>query len=298
MSGIARDVNSVELYNEACMARITGVLDPRLQDFVVAYTPPAAGSFTPAVLTQNQINEYTIWLTAMGVERQWAITATCDQPVTLSAEIRLYADVIRDAIVRTLETQLAALDKLQNFLALMLRYPMLPRLAVDTNHCPECYYEATVAFDTWEDTREKMACFHFTLRHELFPAAHDASLRCGETHEEHDEMARFGTSESVVPRLSETRSNPMKLGFLTQLEDLKQSDEINKQKTLGKDVAHRLLTYAHALAELEAPRYVSSYPIACLLRLYGSLNRSRMRADALKRGDDGVNSRLRRTCVP
>lgn len=290
-------MNSVGLYNKACTARITGALDPRLQDFYVKYNPPVTASFTPAMPTQKQIDEYTIWLTVMGVERQWAIIKARDQPVTLSAANRLYADVIRDAIVYTSETQLITLDKLQNFFALMLRYPMLPRLAADTNHCPECYYEASVSFDTWEDTREKMACFHFTLRHEFFPSTNNASL-CDEKHGEHDEMVRFDTSESVVPCFAETRPKPGALGFLTQLEDLKRRDEITKQKTLGKDVVHKLQTYAYALAELEVPRYVSPYPIMCLLRLYGSLNRSRARVAALdRRGDLGCDDdTIRRAC--
>lgn len=290
-------MNSVELYDKACTARITGALDRILRDFAVAYNPPVTASSTPAAPTQHEIDEYTVWLTVMGVERQWAIVAARNQPVTLAAAISLYADVIRDGMLCAPETQRDELNKLQNFFALMLRYPVLPRLAVDTNRCPECYYESTVSFDTWEDTREQMACFHFTLRHENFPPANCTASR-GEPHREYDEVARFGTSESVGPCSTETRSNPSKLGFLTQLEALKRRDEINKQKTLGKDVAHRLQTYAYALAELEAPRYLSPYPIMCLLRLYGSLNRSRTRAAALKQssvgGADG--DAIRRAC--
>ncbi|KAK2857235.1 hypothetical protein Q5P01_005970 [Channa striata] len=41
-----------------------------------------------------------------------------------------------------------------------------PQLAMDTKACPECYFEVEITFNTWEEVRRKMPCYHFTLRHE------------------------------------------------------------------------------------------------------------------------------------
>lgn len=272
------------LYNMACTARITGVFNATLRDFVVAYAPPVTASVTPAMPSQRELNEYTIWLTALGIEQQPMFIAAHEQPLTLSAAICVYTELIRDTIVCTPKARLDALNKLQNFIALMLRYPILPKLAVDTIRCPECYYEADVSFDTWTDTFEKMSCFHFTLRHEFFPSSTtNNTMNYSREDVDYNEMARFGTSESVIPRVNEQPNIIQEtVGFLTQLEDLKRMDEISKQKTLSKDVAHRLQMFTHTLTELEAPRYLSPYPIICLLRLYGSRNRSQMRVDVLK----------------
>lgn len=96
-------------------------------------------------------------------------------------------------------------------------------------------------------------------------------------------MVRIGPCGSVF--MTDTTKDDHSAGvrvepirFLEQLESLKRRDEITKQKTLGKEIFHQLKAFSHTLEELEAPRYLSAYPLLCLYQFYGSLNRSRERA--------------------
>lgn len=50
---------------------------------------------------------------------------------------------------------------------------------------------------------------------------------------------------------------------------------------MGKEIFHQLCLHTRTLRELETPRYLSAFPIASLYRFYGSLNRSRQRAQLL-----------------
>ena len=268
-----------------------GEIDPQLQSFVDACEEPRHSASTPEEPCDKRVNEYTVWLTVRGIEKQDAIVQNPNQPLTLSEVVGAYAKLSREMITSSHEESLNALNLLQDFVALMLRYPVVPKLAMDTKECPECFFEAEITADTWKDVRRKMSCYHFTLRHEQFmctqkdtgPAAEDTgALRIDDT----GDMVRAGPCGSVFMTDEAEDSGeageclkPMR--FLEQLESLKRCDEITKQKTLGKEIFHELKSHCHTLEELEAPRYLSTYPLRCLYQFYGSLNRSRARARVL-----------------
>ncbi|KAK2811896.1 hypothetical protein Q5P01_000118 [Channa striata] len=235
------------------------------------------------------VNEYTLWLAVRGIERCEAIAGSPNQPLTLSEALEVYANLSREFVTRSREESLAALDSLQDFFALMLRYPVIPRLAADTKECPECYFETDITFDTWEETRRTLSCCHFTLRHESFAfgwgsTAGGEEKDLGLRADEGDEVVRAdpcGNVFSATERIGDRDGGPAAAKFLEQLEWLKRRDEIAKQNALGKEISHQLASYSHTLEELEAPRYLSSHGPRWLYRMYGSLNRSRERARTL-----------------
>lgn len=281
----------IDLYDLACRARLLGEIDSQLEQFLDSFEEPKRSSLTPEEPCDKQVNEYTVWLTCRGVEKGETIVGTPNQPLTLSEAVSVYAKLGRDVMTCSHEESLNTLDSLQDFLSLLLRYPMVPQLAMDTKECPECLFETDITVDTWEEVRRKIMCYHFTLRHEQFmfgqkditvEAADSCQLRIDDS----DEMVRAGPCGSVFlpdatndDRCAGESVKPIK--FLEQLESLKRRDEITKQKTLGKDIFHQLQSHSHTLEELEAPRYLSSYPLRCLYQFYGSLNRSRERAQFL-----------------
>lgn len=281
----------MDLYDLACRARLLGEVDSRLRGFVNSLEEPKRSSSTPEEPCDKQVNEYTVWLTVRGVENGETIVGNPNQPLTLSEAIGVYAKLSRDFITCSHEESLNTLDSLQDFLSLMLRYPMVPQLAMDTKECPECYFEAEIMLDTWEEVRRKISCYHFTLRHEQFmfgqkdtPA--DTEGSCDLSIDDNGEMVRAGpcgsvflTDETNDDRGAGESLKPIK--FLEQLDSLKRRDDITKQKTLGKEIFHQLKSHSHTLEELEAPRYLSTYPLRCLYQYYGSLNRSRERAQFL-----------------
>lgn len=262
-------------------------MDWQLRDFARAFEGPKFSAVTPSEPSEKQVNEYTVWLAVRGVDRGEVIVSIPGQPLTLSEAIQVYTKLIRDFITCSHEESSNALDSLQDFFSLMLRYPVLPQLAIDTKECPECYFEAEITFDTWEEVRQKISCYHFTLRHEQLPLKHRDQSESNElsVDDESVEMVRLGpcgavfASEPKHSDASREKTKPSK--FLEQLESLKRRDEIIKQKTLGKEIFHQLKSHSRTLDELEAPRYLSAYPLGCLYRLYGSLNRSRDRARLL-----------------
>ncbi|KAJ8009909.1 hypothetical protein DPEC_G00069060 [Dallia pectoralis] len=101
-----------------------------------------------------------------------------------------------------------------DFVSLMLRYPMVPQLAVDTKECPECYFE------------------------------------------NRDHCRHVGGSQED--------------NFLLPLHDQARAVHVRTERWSGR----------HG-EELEAPRYLSAYPLRCLYQYYGSLNRSLERAQRL-----------------
>lgn len=161
-------VRIIEMYDLACRARLLGETDPRLQRFVDAFVEPKRSGSTPEEPRNKQVNEYTVWLTVRGVDKGESIIRTPSQLLTLSEAVVVYTKLSRDIITCSHEESLNTLDSLQDFFSLMLRYPMVPQLAMDTKECPECYFEAEIAVDTWEEVRRKITCYHFTLRHEQF----------------------------------------------------------------------------------------------------------------------------------
>jgi len=168
---------------------------------------------------------------------------------------------------------------------------MMPKLAMDTRECPECYFETEITLDTWEEVKSKIFCYHFTLRHENFP------LGQTHTHDNEDDPSHFNIDDNCEMSTArpcghvfitdttndncDERESLKPIKFLHQLESLKRRDEIIKQKTLGREMFHRVKSYNHTLEELEAPRYLSSYPLSLLYQFYGSLNMSRRRAQFL-----------------
>lgn len=281
----------IHLYDLACRARLMGEVDSQLWTFVDSFKEPKRYSSTPTQPCKKQINEYTVWLTVRGIEHGDNIVRNPNQPLTLSEAVCLYTKLCRDFITCSQEECMNTLDALQDFFSLMLRYPMVPQLAMDTKECPECYFEVEITLDTWEEVRRKISCHHFTLRHELFTfnqkdtpttMEHSCDLHIDDT----CEMVRAGPCGSVF--ITDTTKenggageNLKPLKFLEQLESLKIRDEITKQKTLGKEIFYQLKAHSHTLEELEAPRYLSTYPLCCLYQFYGSLNRSRERAQFL-----------------
>lgn len=158
---------------------------------------------------------------------------------------------------------------------------------MDTQECPECYFEAKITLDTWEEVKRTLTCHHFTLTHEKFTLGYNHAIRERAVNiDDNCEMVRIRPCDSVF--LSESEGNhhsapeslkPRK--FLEHLDSLKRRDEIHKQKTLGREMFHRLQSHSCTLEELEAPRYISSYPLHKLYQFYGSLNRSHERARCL-----------------
>ena len=281
----------IHLYDLACKARLTGEVDSQLRNFVDSFKGPKRYCSTPAQPCKKQVNEYTVWLTVRGVEHGDDIARNPNQPVTLSEAVCLYTQLYRDFITCSREECTNTLDALQDFFSLMLRYPMIPQLAMDTKECPECYFEVEITVDTWEEVRRQISCYHFTLRHNLFTAdRRDAPTtaveRSCEGHTDDTcEMVRAGPCGSVFMMTDTAKENggaseqkPKPLKFLEQLETLKIRDEITKQKTLGKEIFYQLKAHSRTMEELEAPRHLSTYPLCCLYQFYGSLNRSRERA--------------------
>lgn len=318
----ADQTSVIDLYDLACKARLSGVIDPRLREFVDTLAQePKRLSLSPEEPCNKQVNEYTVLLTVRGVENCASIVKRPNQPLTLSEAIGVYTKLSRDFVTCSHKESLIALDSLQDFFALMLRYPIVPQLAMDTKECPECYFETEITVDTWEEVRRKISCYHFTLRHEQFVFGEKgvgadktrALLRIDNDDDNNNndcEMVRVGPCGSVFSMDDMTKDDnggcggggagdslkPIK--FLEQLESLKRRDEITKQKTLGKDILHQLKSHIRTLEELEAPRYLSDYPLRCLYQFYGSLNRSRERAQFLSRqypesDGDGRQARLK-----
>lgn len=281
-------MSTADLYDLACLGRVSGVVDQQLCEFSNSFMAPRLSSMSPQEPSESQVNDYIVWLTVRGIEKGFVIASIPNQPLTLADAIGMYTVLLRDFITYSHEETVNVLDSLQDFFALMLRYPVLPQLAIDTKECPECYFESDITLDTWQDVKRAICCYHFTLRHEHVSIKHN--LRNLEVddgrlfgfEDESGGMVRLGPHDSVFA--SETESDavshakPKPVRFLEQLESLKRRDEIIKQKTLGKEIYHQLKTHTHTLDELEAPRYLSSYPLVCLYRYYGSLNRSRERA--------------------
>ena len=158
----------ISLYNLACRARLGDIIDPLLWGFVESFQGPKLSSLSPERPSEKQGNEYTVWLTIRGVDQAENIAKTPGQPLTLSEAVGVYAKLNRDFITSSHNELLNTLDSMQDFLSLMLRYPMMPRVALDTKECPECYFEAEITIDTWEEKRRNISCCHFTLRHEQF----------------------------------------------------------------------------------------------------------------------------------
>lgn len=282
-------MKAIELYTLACRARLRGQVDPELQDFVDSFEEPKLRCRTPEEPCNRQVNEYTVWLTVRGVENAETIVGNPSQPLTLSEAVGLFANLSRDFNTRSHQESLNTLDSLQDFISLMLRYPIVPRLAMDTKECPECYFEAEITMDTWDEVRREISCYHFTLRNEQFAFARKEGPAYGEDSSGVDangEMVRLGPCGSVFlteASQGDSGSGPKPTKFLEQLESLKIRDEITKQKTLGKEIVHQLRSHSRTLEELESPRYLSSYPLSCLYQFYGSLNRSQDRAQFLSR---------------
>lgn len=268
----------------ACLGRITGMIDPSLTSFAARYVDPKYDALSPEQPSDERLGEYTLWLTIQALDRFDRVIANHSQPITLSAALDVYRTLLRDFVTCSAEETGAALDTLQGFVVAMLRYPFMPELSVDTKECPECYFETEITMDSWEQTRQQMSCCHFTLRHEDTPLAGDetqADNAFFHTHG-HVRMGRLGPSGTVFSDQAAAASdedrgvNPIK--FVEQIAMLKRRDEIMKQKTIGKEIFHQLCLHTRTLREIETPRYLSAYPISTLYRLYGSLNRSRARA--------------------
>ncbi|TKS65619.1 Flap endonuclease 1 [Collichthys lucidus] len=280
-------------------ARVLGVVDPQLRNFVDTFEEPKRSSTTPREPCNQQVNEFTVWLTVRGVENEETIAGRLNQPLTFSEAAAAYMELSRDFITCSHQESLNTLDGLRDFFSLMLRYPVVPQLAMDTKECPECYFEAEITVDTWKEVRRKISCYHFTLKHEQSlafgqtSALADSQDACNFHADDRNdgEMVRAGPCGDVF--LSDTTKDdhgesvkPIK--FLEQLDSLKRRDEITKQKTLGKEIHHQLKSHSRTLQELEAPRYLSVYPLRCLYQYYGSLNRSRERARLLSERYPGL----------
>lgn len=162
-------MNVIDLYDLACRARLSGETDSRLRNFADSFQEPKRSASTPEEPCNKHVNEYTVWLAIRGVENGEAIVRNPNQPLTLSEAVAVYAKLSREFITCSQEESLNTLDSIQDFLSLMLRYPMVPQLAMDTKECPECYFEADITIDTWEEVKRKISCYHFTIRHEQFP---------------------------------------------------------------------------------------------------------------------------------
>lgn len=272
---------TLELYDIACKGRITGTIDPRLTDFTSWYADPKSAAIDPGQPSDEQVAEYTLWLTIQALEKFDTIVSNPGQPITLSAAVAVYRRILRDFVTCSTEEIVSALDTLQGFIIAMLRYPFMPELSIDTKECPECYFEVEITMDSWDQVRRQMSCCHFTLRHEQMPLVRDEA-RADEIYhiDGNVEMTRMGPSGTMFSNQdtsSDDRAvNPVK--FVEQIAMLKRRDEIIKQKTIGKEILHQLCLHTRTLRELETPRYMSAYPISALYRLYGSLNRSRTRA--------------------
>lgn len=279
-----------ELYDRACVARVLGEADTTLLQFARNFAEPRVAALTPADPGKDRVNEFTLWLTVRGIEEGENIARRPGQPLTFSEALEVYAKLSREFGTLSAEEALAELDSLRDFFAFVLRYPVIPRLVVDTKECPECYFETDITMDTWEETRRMWSCCHFTLRHEGAEPSVDsdvtvaASLDIGDC-EGTGEVARAGPCGGAFPgmeRLTEGLGGGARsVRFLEQLESIKRRDEMNKQIAIGKEVAHHLRLYSRTLEELEAPRYLGPHPVRWLHRFYGSLNRSRDRARLL-----------------
>ena len=140
----------------------------------------------------------------------------------------------REFVTSSREDVLNVLENLQNFFALMLRYPIVPKLAMDSKICPECMFESEITLDTWEDVKKTIACFHFTLRHEAFQ--HTAEISDDQTYQfkTGHEMVRAEPSE-IARAVDDERDKCSLLTskFMDQLRLLKIRDEIVKQKMLS-----------------------------------------------------------------
>ncbi|KAK7878299.1 hypothetical protein WMY93_031118 [Mugilogobius chulae] len=280
-----------ELYDSVCRARVFGEIDTSLRTFASSFREPKTACDTPSDPKNEALNLYTVWLSIRGVLYSEHLIAQPRQPLTLSQAADIVGKVNRGFAIGSVEECLSLLDALQDFCSLMLRYPVVPRLAVDTKECPECLFEADVTADTWREVRRDIACHHFTLRHEFFKS-HD--IKVNQEKEECDVFRIDGAAEmeraercahllsSDAYECTTSAATDLRAAkFLEQLEQLKMRDEMVKQKTLGKEILYQLKKFAHTLRELEAPRYLSSYPLQFLYRHYGSLNRSRERAKLL-----------------
>lgn len=283
-----RDSNArpttLELYDIACQGRITGTIDPRLTEFASSYPEPKSAALTPEQPSDEQVGEYTLWLTVQALEKFDFVISNPSQPITLSAAVDVYRRLLRDFVTCSTEETVAALDTLQGFFVAMLRYPFMPELSIDTKECPECYFETEITMDSWEQVRRQMSCCHFTLRHEQMPLTRNEARTDNVLFhiDGNVEMTRLGPSRTMFANqgaetsADERGANPVK--FVKQIAMLKRRDEIIKQKTIGKEIFHQLCLHTRTLRELETPRYLSAYPISALYRFYGSLNRSRERA--------------------
>lgn len=277
---------TLELYDIACQGRITGMIDPRLTGFASRYVDPKYAALSPEQPSDEQVGEYTVWLTIQALEKFDHVISNPSQPITLSAALDVYRRLLRDFVTCSTEETVAALDTLQGFVVAMLRYPFMPELSIDTKECPECYFETEITMDSWEQVRRQMSCCHFTLRHEHIPLARDEMRTDNVFFHIHGnvEMTRLGPSRTMFSNQAAETSdeghsaNPVK--FVEQIAMLKRRDEIIKQKTIGKEIFHQLCLHTRTLRELETPRYLSAYPISTLYRFYGSLNRSRERAQS------------------
>lgn len=286
-----RHITVLELYDLACGARLLKEIEPRLRMFVDSFEMPSRCYCSPKEPDEAAINEYTVWFTVRGVERAEMITRNPGQPLTLSEVVDVQAKLSRDFFTCPPEESLRTLDMLQDFLFLMLRYPMVPRLAMDTKECPECYFETYITMDTWTETKHETSCYHYTLRHELFPSqAGNETERMGTqersraTAYENEEMVRLGHCANMFmteQRTSGPCEGSQVIAFLEQLDSLKRCDEIKKQNTLAKEIFQQFKSHSHTLDKIEAPTYLSTYPLRCLYQYYGSLNRSRVRAQLL-----------------
>lgn len=288
---VGRDAPRViELYDMACRARILGAVEePQLREFADGFIEPRLAACSPEEPPDRSVNEYTLWLVVRGVENCHIIAKRPRQPLVFSEALEMYSRLSRDFGLCTAEESVNILDSLQDFFALVLRYPIVPQLVMDTKECPECYFETDINLDTWEDTKKKLVCHHFTLRHETFPPERvpDAQGLSRITIDDSFEMVRAGPCDSMFltslydsdDASTATGLKPIK--FLEHLESIKRLDEIFKQKTLGRELFHQYRLHKQILEEIEAPRYLSSHPIRCLYQFYGSLNRSRERARRL-----------------
>lgn len=257
---------------------------------MVTFSEPRVTTEFPTEPCLDFVNKYVLWLTVYGIANAHAIARKPDQAVTMAQAIRLVYKLNREFVTSSRETVLGVLENLQNFFALMLRYPLVPKLAMDSKICPECMFESEITLDTWEDVKKNIACFHFTVRHEAF--RHAAEISDDQTYQfkTGHEMVRAEPSE--IARAAEDgrdKCGRLAAKFTDQLRLLKIRDEIVKQRTLTKDMYNRMKCHLHTLTELKAPRYLNTYPLRYLCQSYGSLNRSKLRSRKLAQRHPGLS---------
>ncbi|KAJ8361665.1 hypothetical protein AAFF_G00432190 [Aldrovandia affinis] len=129
-----------------------------------------------------------------------------------------------------------------------------------------------------------MACHHVTLRHDT----------CGDD-DATDGHGQQPGGRTVVPMVTaklhhsmfedrEAKPDPT-VGFMKQLDRLKRATTVAGYRDEAKRIHLQLQKLRHSLAELASPHYLSEYPLECLCRIYGSINRSTERLIALDRGE-------------